>query len=153
MNSLFVHFFFYIFLSGAILFTILGVFSGMGNPALIIDNYQLDQNNKPIEEPGIKKRVTLQYFIAAFLDLCFSLIFLKFIFSQNSSSKMKIEIITKKNNEINNNNINNDIIIPPEINEKEKEKNENINTNANINSINEDVIDTNNNQGMSEKNI
>ena len=71
MNSLCIYVFFYLFLSGSILFTILGVFAGFGNPVLIIENTQKDKNNSPIEEEGIKKRVTMQYFIASFLDLSF----------------------------------------------------------------------------------
>ena len=138
MNILIVNFFFYIFLSGAILFTILGIFAGSGNPAILVDNYLLDENNKPIEEPGIKKRVTLQYFIAAFLDLCFSLIFLKFILSQNNAPREKIVI-----NKVDNNNI-----TSPEIIENKKIKD----TNENIISNNDDEINTNSNQGMSENN-
>ena len=138
MNSLCINFFFYIFLSGSILFTILGVFSGSGNPVLLLENSQFNDKNEPIEEPGLKKRVTIQYFIAAFLDLCFSIVFLKFIFSSNKSSKNidnnfeepKIEKIKNKNieeaQEINTNSINNE----------------------DINNINND---SNQIQGMSEK--
>ena len=136
MNSLCIHSFFYIFLSGSFLFTILGIFAGAGNPVLLIENSQLDEKNNPIEEPNLRKRITLQYFIAAFIDLCFSLIFLKFIFSQNNSSK---------NIEINQNYkaINNDLIE----NIKDDEKRENIGE-INTNSINN--VDDNNNKGMSE---
>ena len=140
MNSLCIYFFFYLFLSGTILFTILGVFAGSGNPLLLIENSLLDENNKPKEESSLKKRVTLQYFIAAFLDLCFSMIFLKFILSSNKSSK-NIEI----NKESKSENIKNI---------KNEEKKE-IFPDINDNSINNDEINTYNNnkndKGMSEK--
>ena len=125
MNSLCIYFFFYLFLSGTILFTLLGIFAGSGNPLLLIENSLLNENNKPKEESGLKKRVTLQYFIAAFLDLCFSMIFLKFILTINKSSR-NIEINKESKNEniknikneeqkeilpdINNNSIDNDEI-------------------------------------------
>ena len=137
MNSLCIYFFFYLFLSGTILFTILGVFAGSGNPLLLIENSLLDENNKPKEESSLKKRVTLQYFIAAFLDLCFSMIFLKFILSSNKSSK-NIEINKESKSE----------------NIKNEEKKE-IFPDINDNSINNDEINTYNNnkndKGMSEK--
>ena len=140
MNSLWIYFFFYLFLSGTILFTILGVFAGSGNPLLLIENSLLDENNKPKEESSLKKRVTLQYFIAAFLDLCFSMIFLKFILSSNKSSK-NIEI----NKESKSENIKNI---------KNEEKKE-IFPVINDNSINNDEINTyndnKNDKGMSEK--
>ena len=140
MNSLCIYFFFYLFLSGTILFTILGVFAGSGNPLLLIENSLLDENNKPKEESSLKKRVTLQYFIAAFLDLCFSMIFLKFILSSNKSSK-NIEI----NKESKSENIKNI---------KNEEKKE-IFPVINDNSINNDEINTyndnKNDKGMSEK--
>ena len=98
-------------------------------------NELFNDQNKPIEEPGLKKRVTIQYFIAAFLDLCFALLFLKFIFSSNKSSK----------------NIDN-IIEEPKIENIKIEEKQEINTNSinneEINSIN---TDNNQNQGMSEK--
>ena len=136
MNSLCIYFLFYLFLSGSILFTILGVFAGFGNPVLIIENTQKDQNNLPIEEEGIKKRVTIQYFIASFLDLSFSFIFLLLIYNINKKSQIEEEIKNK--------------------NYKGKDKIEkNILNNENIE--NKDEIQTNsinnesNNQGMSEK--
>ena len=133
MNSLCINFLFYLFLSGGFLFTILGLFAGSGNPALLIENQRLDENNEPIDESGLKKRVTIQYFIAAFLDLCFAAIFLRFIFNQNKSSKM-IEIQqnhseTKK-----------------ELIKNEDEKESNINSY----SINNDEINTNGDKGMLE---
>ena len=137
MNSLCIYFFFYLFLSGTILFTLLGIFAGSGNPLLLIENSLLNENNKPKEESGLKKRVTLQYFIAAFLDLCFSMIFLKFILSSNKSSK-NIEINKESKSE----------------NIKNEEKKE-IFPDINDNSINNDEINTYNNnkndKGMSEK--
>ena len=136
MNSLCIYFFFYLFLSGSILFTILGVFAGFGNPVLIIENTQKDENNSPIEEEGIKKRVTIQYFIAAFLDLSFAFIFLLLIFNINKKIKIEEEIKEKNykgKDKIENNIINNEI----------KENKEEIK----INSINNES----NNQGMSEK--
>ena len=140
MNTLCIYFFFYLFISGTIVFTILGVFAGSGNPLLLIENSLLDKNNKPKEESNLKKRVTLQYFIAAFLDLCFSLIFLKFIFNSNKLSK-NIEI-NKESKKENIQNIKN---------EKQKE----ILSDINNNSINDDETKTDNNnknnQGMSEK--
>ncbi len=140
MKSLCFYLFFYIFISGTILFTILGVFAGSGNPLILLENSLLDKNNKPQEESGLKKRVTLQYFIAAFLDLCFALIFLKFIFSSNKSSKnieIKDNIKEPKKD-----------IIENIKNEEKKE----ILPDMNINSINNDEINTDNNdQGMSEK--
>ena len=143
MNTLCIYFFFYLFISGTIVFTILGVFAGSGNPLLLIENSLLDKNNKPKEESNLKKRVTLQYFIAAFLDLCFSLIFLKFIFNSNKLSK-NIEI-NKNNKESKKENIQNIK------NEKQKE----ILSDINNNSINDDETKTDNNnknnQGMSEK--
>ena len=140
MKSLCFYLFFYIFISGTILFTILGVFAGSGNPLILLENSLLDKNNKPQEESGLKKRVTLQYFIAAFLDLCFALIFLKFIFSSNKSSKnieIKDNIKEPKKD-----------IIENIKNEEKKE----ILPDMNINSIHNDEINTDNNdQGMSEK--
>ena len=140
MKSLCFYLFFYIFISGTILFTILGVFAGSGNPLILLENSLLDKNNKPQEESNLKKRVTLQYFIAAFLDLCFALIFLKFIFSSNKSSKnieIKDNIKEPKKD-----------IIENIKNEEKKE----ILPDMNINSINNDEINTDNNdQGMSEK--
>ena len=136
MNPLCIYFFFYLFLSGSILFTILGVFAGFGNPVLIIENTQKDENNSPIEEEGIKKRVTIQYFIAAFLDLSFAFIFLLLIFNINKKIKIEEEIKEKNykgKDKIENNIINNEI----------KENKEEIK----INSINNES----NNQGMSEK--
>ena len=141
MNSLYIYFFFYLFLSGTILFTILGVFAGSGNPLLLIENSLLDENNKPKEESSLKKRVTLQYFIAAFIDLCFSMIFLKFIFTSNKSSK-NIEINNKKSKSENIKNIKN-------------EEKKGILPDINDNSINNDEINTyndnKNDKGMSEK--
>ena len=128
MNSLCINFFFFLFLSGTFLFTILGLFAGSGNPALLIENSRLDENNEPIKESGLKKRVTIQYFIAAFLDLFFASIFLRFIFKQNKSSNFEIG---KNNRE-------------PKIDIRE----ENI-SNINTNFINNE-INTNSNQGMSE---
>ena len=137
MNSLCVYFFFYLFLSGSILFTILGIFAGFGNPVIILENTQKDQNNSPIEEEGIKKRVTIQYFIAAFLDLSFAFIFLLLIFNINKKSQIEEEIQEKNikgKDRIGNNIINNEI----------KENKDEINTNS--------INNENNNQGMSEKN-
>ena len=141
MNSLYIYFFFYLFLSGTILFTILGVFAGSGNPLLLIENSLLDENNKPKEESSLKKRVTLQYFIAAFIDLCFSMIFLKFILTSNKSSK-NIEINNKESKSENIKNIKN-------------EEKKGILPDINDNSINNDEINTyndnKNDKGMSEK--
>ena len=136
MNSLCIYCLFYIFLSGSILFTILGVFAGFGNPVLIIENTQKDKNNSPIEEEGIKKRVTIQYFIAAFLDLSFSFIFLLLIYNINKKSKIEEEIQDQKYKEkdkIEKNIINNEI----------KENKDEIQTNS--------INNEGNNQGMSEK--
>ena len=136
MNPLCIYFFFYLFLSGSILFTILGVFAGFGNPVLIIENTQKDENNLPIEEEGIKKRVTIQYFIAAFLDLSFAFIFLFLILRINKKRQIEEEIQEKNNKEKDKkekNIINNEV----------KENKDEINTN----SINNDI----NKQGMSEK--
>ena len=134
MNILCIYFLFYIFLSGSILFTILGVFAGTGNPVVILENSQVDENNKLKEEEGIKKRVTIQYFIAAVLDLVFCFIFLKFIFNESKKDN-KNELIQEKNDQIlekeNTGNI---------INEEDK----------NIGEITTNFIN-NNNQGMSEK--
>ena len=133
MKSLCFNFCFYLFLSGTILFTILGVFAGSGNPALLIENSILDKNNEPKEEKGLRKRVTLQYFIAGFLDLCFSLLFLYYIIKDNKSSKEEIgnKIEDPKNERIQN--------------IKNEEQNEII-PDINTNSINNEE-----NQGMSEK--
>ena len=134
MNFLCIYFFFYLFLSGSILFTILGLFAGFGNPVVIIENTQKDQNNSPIEEEGIKKRVTMQYFIAAFLDLSFTFIFLLLIFNINKKSKFNEEIKEKNNKDkIDKNILNNEI----------KENIDEIKTNS--------INNENNNQGMSEK--
>ena len=133
MNPLCVYFFFYLFLSGTILFTILGLFAGFGNPVLIIENTQKDQNNSPIEEEGIKKRVTIQYFIAAFLDLSFSFVFLLLILNINKKAKIHEEFEEKNYKGKDKNIINNEI----------KENTDEIKTN----SINNEI----NNQGMSEK--
>ena len=135
MKSLCFNFCFYLFLSGTILFTILGVFAGSGNPALLIENSILDKDNKPKEEKGLRKRVTLQYFIAAFLDLCFSIIILYYILKNNKSSKDEIynNIEDPKNERIQNIN-----------NEEHKELIPDINTNS--------IINNDENQGMSEKN-
>ena len=136
MNSLCIYFFFYLFLSGSILFTILGVFAGFDNPVLIIENTQKDENNLPIEEEGIKKRVTIQYFIAAFLDLSFAFIFLFLILRINKKRQIEEEIQEKNikgKDKIEKNIINNEV----------KENKDEINTN----SINNDI----NKQGMSEK--
>ena len=142
MNILCIYFLFYIFLSGSILFTILGVFAGTGNPVVILENSQVDENNKLKEEEGIKKRVTIQYFIAAVLDLVFCFIFLKFIFNESKKDN-KNELIQEKNDQIlekeNTGNI---------INEEDKNTGE-ITTNS-INN-NENNLNNINNQGMSEK--
>ena len=142
MNILCIYFLFYIFLSGSILFTILGVFAGTGNPVVILENSQVDENNKLKEEEGIKKRVTIQYFIAAVLDLVFCFIFLKFIFNESKKDN-KNELIQEKNDQIlekeNTGNI---------INEEDKNTGE-----ITTNSINNNENNSNNinNQGMSEK--
>ena len=142
MNILCIYFLFYIFLSGSILFTILGVFAGTGNPVVILENSQVDENNKLKEEEGIKKRVTIQYFIAAVLDLVFCFIFLKFIFNESKKDN-KNELIQEKNDQIlekeNTGNI---------INEENKNTGE-----ITTNSINNNENNSNNinNQGMSEK--
>ena len=142
MNILCIYFLFYIFLSGSILFTILGVFAGTGNPVVILENSQVDENNKLKEEEGIKKRVTIQYFIAAVLDLVFCFIFLKFIFNESKKDN-KNELIQEKNDQIlekeNTGNI---------INEEDKNIGE-----ITTNSINNNENNSNNinNQGMSEK--
>ena len=136
MNSLCIYFFFYLFLSGSILFTILGVFAGFDNPVLIIENTQKDENNLPIEEEGIKKRVTIQYFIAAFLDLSFAFIFLFLILRINKKRQIEEEIQEKNikgKDKIEKNIINNEV----------KENKDEINTNSINNEINK--------QGMSEK--
>jgi hypothetical protein len=49
------------------------MFARSGNPALLIENSLKDNNNKIIEE-GLRKRITIQYFIATFLVLCLALI-------------------------------------------------------------------------------
>ena len=142
MNILCIYFLFYIFLSGSILFTILGVFAGTGNPVVILENSQVDENNELKEEEGIKKRVTIQYFIAAVLDLVFCFIFLKFIFNESKKDN-KNELIQEKNDQIlekeNTGNI---------INEEDKNTGE-----ITTNSINNNENNSNNinNQGMSEK--
>ena len=142
MNILCIYFLFYIFLSGSILFTILGVFAGTGNPVVILENSQVDENNKLKEEEGIKKRVTIQYFIAAVLDLVFCFIFLKFIFNESKKDN-KNELIQEKSDQIlekeNTGNI---------INEEDKNTGE-----ITTNSINNNENNSNNinNQGMSEK--
>ena len=80
-----INFLFYIFLSGAILFSILGLLTLSGNVALLVENQQLDEKEKPIKEPDLKKRVTLQYFIAALLDFFFSMIFLHLVCGQKKA--------------------------------------------------------------------
>ena len=127
------NFCFYLFISGTILFTILGVFAGSGNPALLIENSVLDKNNEPKEEKGLRKRVTLQYFIAAFLDLSFSLIFLYYILKNNKTSTEEIDNKVEEPKEEKIQNI------------KNEEQNELI-PDINTNSINNEE-----NQGMSEK--
>ena len=133
MKTLFFNFCFYLFLSGTILFTILGVFAGSGNPVLLIENSVLDKNNVPKEEKGLRKRVTLQYFIAAFLDLCFGLIFLYYILNNDKSSKEELDNKIEEPKEERIQNI------------KNEERNELI-PDINTNSINNEE-----NQGMSEK--
>ena len=141
MNSLCFYFLFYLFLSGSIIFTILGVFAGSGNPALLIENSLRDKNNQIIKEEGLRKRITIQYFIAAFLDLCFSLLFLKFIYSQNNSSEKPEIIKEEKKHYIDN--IKNESI------ENHDEKL--LDLNINSHSINNEEINTDSNKGMSEK--
>ena len=127
------NFSFYLFISGTILFTILGIFAGSGNPVLLIENSLLDKNNEPKEEKGLRKRVTLQYFIAAFLDLSFSLIFLYYILKNNKTSTEEIDNKVEEPKEERIQNI------------KNEEQNELI-PDINTNSINNEE-----NQGMSEK--
>ena len=136
MNYIVIYSFFYLFLSGTILFTILGMFAGSGNPALLIENSLKDNNNKLIEEEGLRKRITIQYFIAAFLDLCFAFIFLRFIFNQNKSASENAQKEQK--------NINNE---PKKETIKKEEKKPIINPDI----INNEEINTNSNKGMSEK--
>ena len=136
MNYIVIYSFFYLFLSGTILFTILGMFAGSGNPALLIENSLKDNNNKLIEEEGLRKRITIQYFIAAFLDLCFALIFLRFIFNLNKSASENVQKGQK--------NINNE---PKKETIKKEEKKPIINPDI----INNEEINTNSNKGMSEK--
>ena len=133
MNIIIIYCCFYLFLSGTILFTILGMFAGSGNPALLIENSLKDDDNKLIKEEGLRKRITLQYFIAAFLDLCFALIFLKFIYSQNETSN------NKQKEKIN-------ISEEPKINKIEDKEKISLN-----NLTNNEEINTNSNMGMSEK--
>ena len=133
LKTLCFNFCFYLFISGTILFTILGVFAGSGNPALLIENSVLDKNNEPKEEKGLRKRVTLQYFIAAFLDLSFSLIFLYYILKNNKTSTEEIDNKVEEPKEEKIQNI------------KNEEQNELI-PDINTNSINNEE-----NQGMSEK--
>ena len=136
MNIIIFYTCFYLFISGTMLFTILGVFAGSGNPALLIENSLKDENNKLIPEKGLRKRITLQYFIAAFLDLCFALIFLYFIYNQNQNESSNNKQKEKKN-----------IAEEPKIIKiKEKE-------NLSPNLINNEEINTNSNMGMSEKEI
>ena len=132
MNILIFYCCFYLFLSGTILFTILGMFAGSGNPVLLIENSLKDEDNKLIEEVGLRRRITLQYFIAAFLDLCFALIFLYFIYTQNEPTNNKPKEIIKISEE-------------PKINKIEE--NEKLSNNL----INNEEINTNSNIGMSEK--
>ena len=133
LKTLCFNFCFYLFISGTILFTILGIFAGSGNPVLLIENSLLDKNNEPKEEKGLRKRVTLQYFIAAFLDLCFSLIFLYYILKNNKTSTEEIDNKVEEPKEERIQNI------------KNEEQNELI-PDINTNSINNEE-----NQGMSEK--
>ena len=133
LKTLCFNFCFYLFISGTILFTILGIFAGSGNPVLLIENSLLDKNNEPKEEKGLRKRVTLQYFIAAFLDLCFSLIFLYYILQNNKTSTEEIDNKVEEPKEERIQNI------------KNEEQNELI-PDINTNSINNEE-----NQGMSEK--
>ena len=136
LKTLCFNFCFYLFISGTILFTILGVFAGSGNPALLIENSVLDKNNEPKEEKGLRKRVTLQYFIAAFLDLCFSLIFLYYILNNNKTSAEEID---------------NKIEEPKEPKEERIQNIKNEEQNELIPDINTNSINNEENPGMSEK--
>ena len=123
---------FYFSIAGVAFFMVLALLTYFGNPVLLVENSQLDENNELIAEDNLKQRIIIQYFVAASFDLLLAIIFLIFVIKGRkgqSTSEPKYENENEKEEEQNNLITTTEEKKPQEVQESTDNKNENNATN------------------------